>query len=62
MVEALASWVIAALAEALIVWGIAVWWVRRKRRIEWDNKRAEIWAGIMLLDARRHNEDKRRGE
>lgn len=62
MVETLVSLAVAVFVEVLIVWGVAAWWLRRKRRIEWDNRRAEIRAGIILMDARRCNASKKRGE
>lgn len=53
MIESLVSLVIALCLEALIVWWVIAWWLRRKRRLEWEERMEDIRVGIILMDARR---------
>lgn len=74
--ESLTGLAIVAVAETLIIWGVAAWWVSRKRaemwtefmvlerlrnrrRVEWDDVRAEIREDMAVLDWLRRNADKK---
>ena len=58
MIESLISLVIALCLEALIAWWVIAWWLRRKRRLEWEERMEDIRVGIILMDARRQRSAK----